>query len=162
EATRAGMSCRYPPIGFRSIGPNRVNLYAGSDYYRHANDERVCLAMVESIETIPHLEEMAQAPGIDGFYIGPADLAISMGGDPTKYREIKEHNEATQKVLDVAGAHGLVAGIHCRSPEEVNDRFRQGFMICPAAADASLMAISAKAAVEKIRKPETEGAKPFY
>lgn len=162
EATKAGMSCRYPPVGFRSIGPNRANLYAGSDYFLHANDEIICLVMVESMSTIPNLEEMAEAPGIDGFYIGPADLAISMGVSPTQYRESKEHNEASQKVVDVAKAHGLIAGTHCRSPEEAIDRFQQGFLICPAAADAALLATAAKGAVEKIRKPEKEAAKPFY
>ncbi|MFQ5874473.1 MAG: HpcH/HpaI aldolase/citrate lyase family protein [Dehalococcoidia bacterium] len=162
EAAKAGMSCRYPPIGFRSIGPNRANYYAGSDYTQHANDEIVCLVMVESIDTIPNLEEMAQAPGIDGFYIGPADLALSMGVPPTDYRKSDEHAKACQNVLDVAKAHNLVAGVHCRSPEEALDRFRQGFMMCPAAADAALLATSARAAVEKVRKPEAEGAKPFY
>jgi len=162
EAARAGKSCRYPPVGFRSIGPNRASLYAGSDYVSHANEEIACLVMVESINTIPNLEAMAQVQGIDGFYIGPADLALSMGVNPTKYRESQEHNEASQRVLDVARASGLVAGTHCRSPEEAAERFKQGFMLCPAVADASLMAAAARGALEKVRKPEKEAAKPFY
>ncbi len=162
EATKAGMSCRYPPIGFRSIGPNRANLYAGTDYFHHANEEVICLVMVESINTIPHLDEMAQVPGIDGFYIGPADLAISMGVSPTGYLESKEHQEASQRVLDVARGRGLIAGTHCKSPEEVLDRFQQGFMLCPAAADAGLMAASAKAAVAKVRQTVEESASTVY
>lgn len=162
EATKAGMSCRYPPIGFRSIGPNRVNLYAGSDYFQHANEEIACLVMVESKDTIPNLDEMAQAPGIDGFYIGPADLAISMGIAPGKYSQSEEHAAASQKVLDVARANGLVAGTHCSGPDDVNRRFEQGFMFCPAGSDAGLLAASARAQLEKIRTPESEGAKPFY
>ncbi|MFQ5933261.1 MAG: HpcH/HpaI aldolase/citrate lyase family protein [Dehalococcoidia bacterium] len=162
EAAKAGMSCRYPPIGFRSIGPNRINLYAGDDYSLHANDEIVCLVMVESKDTIPNLEEMAQAPGIDGFYIGPSDLAISMGVSPAEYAKSEEHAAACQKVLDVARAHGLVAGAHCKSPEEVLKRFEQGFMMCPAASDSGLLSASARSALEKIREPAVEGTKPFY
>ena len=60
EAAKAGMSCRYPPIGFRSIGPNRAPLYAGSDYLAHANEEIICLVMVENINTIPNLEDYEQ------------------------------------------------------------------------------------------------------
>ena len=152
EAAKAGMSSKYPPIGFRSIGPNRVNLYAGGDYFEHANDETVCLVMVEHKDTIPHLDAMAEAPGVDGFYIGPADLAISMTGTPSNYRDIEEHNKASQKVVDVAKAHGLVAGTHCGGPEEAADRFRQGFQLCPIASDGGIMAAGARDAVEAIRK----------
>ena len=125
EAAKAGMSCRYPPIGFRSIGPNRAPLYAGSDYLAHANEEIICLVMVENINTIPNLEEMAKAPGIDGFYIGPADLAMSMGVDPRQYQGSKEHAEASQKVLDVAGptgwSPGLTVGVP-RKPKSASSR----------------------------------------
>ena len=118
--------------------------------------------MVENINTIPNLEEMAKAPGIDGFYIGPADLAISMGVDPRKYQGSKEHAEASQKVLDVARANGLVAGTHCGSPEEAKERFEQGFVMCPALSDASLMASAARDALERAKTPEAEGTKPVY
>ncbi len=162
EAAKAGMSCRYPPIGFRSIGPNRAPLYAGTDYLAHANEEIICLVMVENINTIPNLEEMAKAPGIDGFYIGPADLAISMGVDPRNYHSSKEHAEASQKVLDVARANGLVAGTHCNSPEEAKERFEQGFVMCPALSDAGLMANAARNALERAKTPEADASKPLY
>ena len=109
--------------------------------------------MVENINTIPHLEEMAKAPGIDGFYIGPWDLALTMGATLPNYRDDEKHNEACQKVLDVAKAHGLVAGTHTNNPEETRDRFRQGFMLCPTAEDGGLLAAGAKAELEQIRKP---------
>ena len=162
EAAKAGMSCRYPPVGFRSIGPNRATLYAGSDYLAQANEEIICLVMVENINTIPNLEDMAKAPGIDGFYIGPADLAISMGVDPRDYRGSKEHAEASQKVLDVARANGIVAGTHCGSPEEAKERFEQGFVMCPVLSDAGLLASAARNALERAKTPEVDAAKPFY
>ena len=118
--------------------------------------------MVENINTIPNLEEMAKAPGIDGFYIGPADLAISMGVDPRKYQGSKEHAEASQRVLDVARANGLVAGTHCNSPEEAKERFEQGFVMCPALSDAGLMANAARNALERAKTPEADASKPLY
>jgi len=117
EATKAGSACRYPPLGYRSVGPNRVRFYAGADYIQQANEEIICLVMVEDINTVAHVEELAEAPGIDGFYIGPTDLAASMGIAPMDFRENARHAEACQRVLDVAKARGLIAGVHCMSPE---------------------------------------------
>ncbi|MBM3947341.1 MAG: 2,4-dihydroxyhept-2-ene-1,7-dioic acid aldolase, partial [SAR202 cluster bacterium] len=82
EAAKAGGACRYPPLGYRSMGPNRARLYGGVDYFQNANQEIACLVMVEDLRTVDQIDELAKAPGIDGFYIGPADLAISMGVAP--------------------------------------------------------------------------------
>lgn len=155
EATKAGRACRYPPLGYRSVGPNRVRLYAGADYVQQANEEIICLVMVEDIKTVARIEELAEAPGIDGFYIGPADLAMSMGLALTNYRESARHAEACQKVLDVAKAHDLIAGVHCGSSEEVVQRINQGFMFCPAVSDVGAVRAGANAALQTVR-----GAKP--
>ncbi len=151
EATKAGGTCRYPPLGYRSVGPNRVRLYAGADYAQHANEEIICLVMIEDINTVARLEELTQAPGIDGFYIGPADLAISMGEAPRTYRESTRHAEACQRVLDIAKAHSLIAGVHCGSPEEVVQRINQGFMFSPAVNDVGAVTAGANAALQTVR-----------
>ena len=151
EAAKAGMACRYPPIGYRSLGPNRVRFYAGADYdAEKANEEIVCLVMIEDIKTVTRIEELAEAPGIDGFYIGPADLALSLGVAPRSYLENNKHAEACQRVLDVAKAHNLVAGIQCASPEEVVERVNQGFMLCNAINDVRAVTAGANAALEKV------------
>jgi 4-hydroxy-2-oxoheptanedioate aldolase len=151
EAAKAGRSCRYPPLGFRSYGANRARLYAGADYGAHANDEIICLAMVEDIETIPHLEAMAKAPGVDGFYIGPADLALTLGLAPTMDNKDPRHIEAVQRVLDVAKASGLVAGIHVGGPEEAARRFHQGFQICPLGSEGAFATAGARQALDRLR-----------
>ena len=115
EAAKAGGACRYAPKGYRSVGPNRARYYAGADYAQHADEEITCLVMIEHIEAIGRLDEIAKAPGIDGFYIGPSDLAQTMGIPPFRYRESEAHAQATQRVLDAAKASGLVAGTHCGS-----------------------------------------------
>jgi len=151
EAAKAGGACRYPPKGYRSLGPNRVRFYAGADYSQKANDEVVCLVMIEDIKTIDHLEELTRASGIDGFYIGPTDLALSMGIDPNVFRQSAEHGKACQRVLDVARSSGLVAGIHCWSAEEAAQRTKQGFMFCPAVSDIGAVTASARAALKTVR-----------
>ena len=48
EVHAAVSACRYPPQGARSYGPGRVTLYAGADYFAHANDEVACIPMIET------------------------------------------------------------------------------------------------------------------
>lgn len=152
EAAKAGGACRYPPLGYRSIGPNRARLYGGPDYFQHANQEVVCLVMVEDLRTVDQIDELAKAPGIDGFYIGPADLAISMGVAPGGYRQDERHAAACQRVVDAAKSHGLVAGTHCGGPEEAVQRFSQGFKFCPIGSDVGMIAAGAAAALQTVRK----------
>ncbi|MEE9286047.1 MAG: aldolase/citrate lyase family protein [Dehalococcoidia bacterium] len=152
EAAKAGLACRYPPLGYRSLGPNRVRFYAGDDYIQHANDEIICLVMVEDIRTVNRIEELAEAPGIDGFYIGPADLAQSMGIAPFQYAQDERHAEACQRVLDAARAHGLVPGVHCANAQEAVRRFQQGFRFCPAMIDVAALRAGAAAALRTVRE----------
>jgi 4-hydroxy-2-oxoheptanedioate aldolase len=154
EAAKAGGACRYPPLGYRSVGPNRARYYGGRDYFQHANEEVICLVMVEDLRTIERLDELAKAPGIDGFYIGPADLAISMGIPPFEYRKDKRHAEACKRVVEAARAHKLVAGVHCGSPEEALGRFAEGFQFCPVVNDIAAMTAGATAALQAVRQPK--------
>jgi 4-hydroxy-2-oxoheptanedioate aldolase len=151
EAAKAGGACRYPPQGYRSIGPNRARLTWGQDYAQHANREVICLVMIEDIRTVARIDEIAQAPGIDGFYIGPQDLALSMGLSGP-YRQNKEHDEACLKVVAAAKRHGLVAGTHTAGPEEALWRFSQGFVFCPVVNDVGAVTAAARAAVEAVKK----------
>jgi 4-hydroxy-2-oxoheptanedioate aldolase len=152
EAAKAGRACRYPPLGYRSYGANRATFYAGADYAQHANDEVICLVMVEDIGTIPNLEAMAKAPGIDGFYVGPADLALTLGLSPGMDVRDARHAEAVQRVVDVAQASGLVAGIHVGGAEEAVRRFRQGFRFCPIGGDSGFLSAGARAALARYRE----------
>jgi 4-hydroxy-2-oxoheptanedioate aldolase len=151
EAAKAGGACRYPPVGYRSAGANRARLYGGIDYFKQANKEIICLVMIEDIKTVAHVEDLTDAPGIDGFYIGPSDLAVSMGLGPPDYRGNAKHAEACHRVLDVAKSHGLVAGIHCASPQEVVQRTAEGFMFCPAISGVGSLAMAANAALQEVR-----------
>lgn len=151
EAVKAGGACRYAPLGYRSVGANRARLYAG-DYFQHANEEVICLVMVEHPDTVARIDELAAAPGIDGFYIGPSDLAVAMGLGPGMVQESEAHAAACQRVLDAARAHGLVAGIHCAGPEQAAQRIAQGFQLCPIGNDVGFVAAGARAALTAIRR----------
>ncbi len=66
---------RYPPLGQRSFGPTRVGI-AMPGYGVAANDQVLALAMIETADGVANLEEIAATPGLDGIYVGPADLTL--------------------------------------------------------------------------------------
>jgi len=152
EARKAAGACRYPPIGYRSNGANRARFYGGSDYFSHANQEVICLVMIETAEAVENLEEIAKVPGVDGFYVGPTDLAISLGLEPRLDHPHPAHAAAVQKIIDVARAHGLSAGIHVTGPEEGRRRVAQGYNFNPVGGDVGFVAAGARRALEEFRK----------
>ncbi|GAI93415.1 unnamed protein product [marine sediment metagenome] len=79
DAARAVQASRYPPIGIRSYGGPRVRLYGGSDYFEHANEEIAIIVQIEHVDAVSHIDEILSVAGIDAFFIGPNDLAASMG-----------------------------------------------------------------------------------
>ena len=107
--------------------------------------------MVEHPDTVAQPKEMAAVPTIDGFYIGLSDLTVAMGLPAATCRDDPRHQEICQTVLDVATAHGLVAGVHCGGPEEAADRFMQGFRFCPVANDVALISAGSASAMEAAR-----------
>src|SRR5271170_3835436 len=82
EAEEAVAACRYAPVGIRSYGPLRANLYAGFEYFSRANDEVLCIVMVETTVAVERVDEIASVPGVDAIYIGPADLSVTLGLPP--------------------------------------------------------------------------------
>jgi 2-keto-3-deoxy-L-rhamnonate aldolase RhmA len=62
-----------------------------------------------------------------------------------------QHEEATQRILDVAHAHGLVAGAHPRTPEEAARRVKQGFDMMSLGSATGFMSSAARSAITTFR-----------
>ena len=56
EAEALVRACKYPPRGYRSFGPVRASIYAGSDYVDHANDDLIVMPMIETSEALKNLD----------------------------------------------------------------------------------------------------------
>jgi 4-hydroxy-2-oxoheptanedioate aldolase len=102
---------RYPPQGRRSYGPARAALYGGPDYLEHANDVVMSWAMIESAAALEAVSEIAATPGLTGLFVGPNDLAMSLGVPAG--RPAPEVDRAWQRVLDAAHGAGIAAGSFC-------------------------------------------------
>ncbi|MEM9261059.1 MAG: aldolase/citrate lyase family protein, partial [Bacteroidota bacterium] len=72
-------AAKYPPLGNRSFGPFRASLPHGGNYLKRANTETLCFAMIETAAAANNLTAIAATPGLDGLFIGPFDLSLSVG-----------------------------------------------------------------------------------
>ncbi len=141
----------YAPRGTRSFGPVRALLYGGADYPKHANDTIVTFAMIETAQALDNLEEILSVPGLDAIYIGPSDLSLALGCNPTFDDLDPKAAQAVEHILARARAHGLVAGIHNGSPEAAARRIAMGFQFVTIGSDARLMAAGSQQVLSTLR-----------
>ncbi|WP_192251718.1 HpcH/HpaI aldolase family protein [Mesorhizobium caraganae] len=145
---------RYPPKGVRSFGPSRAAISAGANYGQEADDQVVCFAMIETAEAMRNLEEIVSTPGLDGVYIGPADLTIGLTGMryPTGFdREEPKMIEAIKRILDRAHAAGIRAALHCGTPTYAARAAEWGFDMVTVSNDVRLLSGAAAASVKAFR-----------
>jgi 4-hydroxy-2-oxoheptanedioate aldolase len=155
EAERLVSYVRYPPIGVRSFGPTRATFSAGSDYREHADQEILCFAMIETVAALANVEAIAATPGLDGLYIGPADLALAMTAKryPIGFdREEPELVEAVNRILRTAHKAGIRAGLHTGSPTYAAKAIAWGFDLITISNDVRLLAGAARASVAATRE----------
>ena len=147
--------CKYPPIGIRSFGPTRANFTVSSNYFYESNESTFCLAMIETQEAFDNLDEIASTPGLDGLYIGTADLTIGLNqGELTPGFDRKEPEmiEAKKKILKTAHKHGKVACLHCGTPEYAAKASDWGFDLVTITNDVRLLAGAAGSNVKKFKE----------
>ncbi|MBX3142490.1 MAG: hypothetical protein KF813_01950 [Trueperaceae bacterium] len=117
DAEAAVSACRYPPVGSRSYGPIRPGITEGPGYFAGANDSLLVFAMIETKQALDNLEDILATPGLDGIYIGPADLSLALGLPPEQDSKREEHQATVKSIFAAAKRHGKVAGLHCASAE---------------------------------------------
>ena len=81
EAEALVRAAKYPPIGGRSWGGYtalQASGLAAGDYLREANRMTQVFAMIETVAALEHVEEIAATPGLDGLFVGPSDLSITL------------------------------------------------------------------------------------
>ena len=111
DARRAVAATRYPPQGVRGVSvSHRSNRYGTiNDYMQTINDNIAVIVQIESRTAVAAIDDICAVDGVDCVFIGPSDLAAGYGhlGDPLH----PEVQEAMQKILASAKAHGKAAGI---------------------------------------------------
>lgn len=137
-------ACRYAPAGGRSFGPTRAPLYAGADYWTEANEQVLAIAMIETREALDNLERILAVPGLSGVYIGPADLSLSMGFDPTREQGHAEMLATYERIRVAAAAAGRFTVMHCSMPEFALQMLPRGFQMLTVSNDGRMLSLAAQ------------------
>ena len=155
EAENFIKACMYPPKGFRSYGPIRGLVYGGGDYADKANEEILKFAMIETKESLENLDEIMSTPGLDGIYIGPADLSLALGKKPSFDKpEGDPIYDVIMKILDHAQKNKLIAGIQNGEPEYAAKMIKKGFQFVTIGSDQRYLTAASKSALSKLKKDQ--------
>ena len=144
EAEQAVFATRYHPLGGRGVGGGRHYLSfdtTGSEYYQHANEEVLLVLMIEHAKGVENAEAILSTPGVDACFIGPNDMAASMGlglGVPLE-SDKPELVAAIRHVRETCQKYGVAPGIHTTGAAGVNQRIAEGFQFCALASELRYM-----------------------
>jgi 2-keto-3-deoxy-L-rhamnonate aldolase RhmA len=150
DAEQVVGNMRYATKGQRSWGGSRVAAYIDDDYRTWTEENLAVMVMIETIQAVENAEAILAVDGVVGCFIGPNDLALSMGTTPQNTGPGTEHEAAMMAVLEAAQKTGKAAGKHCFNGAEVSARIGQGFQYLALSSDAGLMAKAAREAFESI------------
>jgi 4-hydroxy-2-oxoheptanedioate aldolase len=136
-------AAKYPPIGERSWGPHRVTTLAGiadqSIYLHEANDNIITLAMIETTAALTNLEAILATPGIDGVFVGPADLSIALTGGKSLDPVSPEVDREIDRIIAAAQKVGKTSGVFCHSPERAVALAKRGARFLAVMSDLTLL-----------------------
>ena len=163
EAERFIQACLYPPKGYRSYGPIRGLVYGGPDYADEANNEILKFAMIETKESLENLDDIMKTPGLDGIYIGPADLSLAIGEKPSFDKpEGDPVYDVIMKILEHAKKNKIVAGIQNGQPEYAEKMIKKGFQLVTIGSDQRYMTAASKSALSILKKDKIKDSGKGY
>ncbi|MDQ2683455.1 MAG: aldolase/citrate lyase family protein [Chloroflexota bacterium] len=140
EAEAAVAAAKFPPRGERSIGGNmRTVRWQGTneEYHRHADDEILVVLQIEHIAGVEVADEILSVPGVDACFIGPNDLAASMGialGVPLECPD-ERLVEAIAEIRAACLRNGVAPGIHTSGASGIAQRIAEGFQFLAMASE---------------------------
>jgi 4-hydroxy-2-oxoheptanedioate aldolase len=155
QARELVRAMRYPPEGVRGVGSGLARSSRWSaypDYLKEANDRACLLVQVESAGALAQLDAIAAVDGVDGVFIGPADLSASMGylGQPG-HPEVREAIEASlPRILAAGKAPGILA-----TDESLARRYIElGARFVAVGVDATMLAQATRALAKRFLGPD--------
>jgi 4-hydroxy-2-oxoheptanedioate aldolase len=150
EAAAAVSFTRYPPRGVRGVsGSTRAASYGlNGNYFRTAEDQICVLVQIETQQGLNNLDAIARVDGVDGVFIGPTDLAASMGhiGDALHPEVLAAIDDAFARLRRL----GVPAGYLTLNEQEASRRIAQGVEFVGVATDTSIITRGAKGLIDRM------------
>ena len=144
EAKAAVAATRYPPAGVRGVaGTTRATRFGRvKDYARRAHEEICVLVQVETKPALDQLEAICAVDGVDGVFIGPADLHASMGfpGETSNPAILPLIEEAMRRIRKAGKAPGYLSPVEA----DAKRMLAAGCLFCAVGADVGLLARGAE------------------
>lgn len=109
DARKALEAARYPPLGQRSVGPFAAA--ARGLRFSATGDHPLCLVMIETAKGVKACREIAAVEGLDGIFVGPGDLAVSLGLEPSLGADDEASVAAIRRVSRAGQERGLILGV---------------------------------------------------
>jgi 4-hydroxy-2-oxoheptanedioate aldolase len=148
DAQAAAFAMHYPPRGGRSYGFTLAE-YHGAGYGDWADDQVYLGVQIESAEAVTRAEDILAVDGVDGCWIGPTDLAASLGTQ----RGTPAHTAAILSVLAACRKVGKVPGIHTYGVADAQHWLDAGFRFVTVAAEIGLLLDGSKQALRTLGRP---------
>jgi 2-dehydro-3-deoxyglucarate aldolase len=143
--------CAGTPDGLRGVaGLVRAAAFgARRDYVQGANDQIATIVQIESVRALGELDAIAATPGVDCLFVGPADLAASLGhlGDG-KHPDVQA---AIARVAAAAQTAGIASGIFALDVPSARQFREMGFRFIALAADVMWLVRATRAALQEVR-----------
>src|SRR6202012_4727501 len=148
QAAAAVAATRYPPAGCRSFGPFRGRPGVGIPELV----SRVSVfAMIETAAALADVDEICAVAGLAGVYVGPADLAISLGVDVVKATTDPTVREAFVAIHRAASAAGLVSAIHAGNAKAGHAMAELGFQMLTLESESQALRRGAAASLKEAK-----------
>ena len=155
EAAEFVSYLRYPPLGQRSFGPTRAAFAYPGYNVTDANADILAFAMVETADGMKNLEDIAATPGIDGVYVGPADLTLGVTEGRLQAGFDRQEDEMIthiKRIAEVSKSNGIASALHCGSTEYAAKAIGWGYNMTTVSSDARYLASAASATVSAWRE----------
>lgn len=153
EAAKAVSACKYPLEGIRGIAPSpRAGGFGMNkkDYLEYANEELDVLIAVETKEAVDHIEEIVQINGIDGIFIGPMDLATSLGHFCNPHAQ--EVQEAIAKIENVVLKSDKFLATVAGNFQQAQNLYERGYSMVVMMSDTTTLGQMAINQVEQFKE----------
>jgi 4-hydroxy-2-oxoheptanedioate aldolase len=148
EAIAFAEFMKFPPLGKRSWGPHRALSLSGLDpqaFVKTANDFQLAIAMIETRPALDALEEILGVPGIDGVFVGPADLSIALSGGTELNPESDAVMAALAHVAARAKAHGKFTSAFGLNGSHAKMLHDLGYALASVSTESGLLRAGARA-----------------